>query len=62
MTREKALQVSRLLEKIEMHEALLVEISELDSLAEISDLELDEELLCVVRNRLNILLKALEEL
>lgn len=65
MTREKALQVSSLLYKIETYEALLDEIPRLEPLAEISGAygpELEDELIAVVRSRLDKLLKELEEM
>lgn len=66
MTREKALQVDQLLVTIEAYEALIEEISNLDTLREIAreytDGNLEEELLAVVQARLNQLLKELEEM
>jgi hypothetical protein len=65
MTREKALQVSSLLYKIEAYEALRDEITGLQTVAEIRqayDDNIEEELLDVVVSRLYKLTKELEEL
>lgn len=67
MTREKALQVSSLLYKIECYEALLDEISSMEVLEEIKNAyidgpELEKELLAVVQTALDNLLKKLEEM
>lgn len=66
MTREKAVQVERLLVKIEAYEALLDDISNMDTLQEIivgyNEDTLKTELLDVVQIRLDKLLKELEEI
>jgi hypothetical protein len=65
MTREKALQVDRLLCKIEAYEALIEEITRLPTLEEIYNgygENLEEELIAVVQPKLYKLLKELEEL
>jgi hypothetical protein len=65
MTREKALQVSSLLYKIETYEALIDEITGLETLDEIAQSygeNIDEELITVVQLRLDKLLKELEEM
>lgn len=66
MTREKALEANRLLVRIESYEALIDEISGLDTLAEISmssgGSDLEDELIAVVQARLDQALKELEEL
>ena len=65
MTREKALQVSSLLYKIETYEALIDEITGLQTLEEIRHAygePIEEELIAVVQLRLDKLLKELEEL
>lgn len=66
MTREKALEVDRLLIRIESYEALIDEISSLETLNEISmnsvDSDLEDELIAVVQVRLDRALKELEEL
>ena len=66
MTREKALEANRLLVRIESYEALIDEISGLDTLAEISmsssESDLEDELIAVVQARLDQALKELEEL
>jgi hypothetical protein len=62
MTREKALQVNKLLLKIEMLETIHDEILDLDSLRELGDESLEDELLAVVQARLDKALKELEDL
>ena len=65
MTREKALQVNQLLYKIEIYEALIDEITGLQTLEELAQAygeNLEEELIAVVQLRLNKLNKELEEL
>ena len=68
MTREKAVQVEHLLYKIERYEALLSEMSNLDVLEEIKDtygqdgVNIELELIEVVKSRLNKLLKELEDM
>jgi len=65
MTREKALQVSSLLYKIETYEALIDDITGLQTLEEIAQAygePIEEELIAVVQLRLDKLLKELEEI
>jgi hypothetical protein len=65
MTREKALQVSSLLYKIETYEALIDEITSLQTLEEIAQAyreDLEPELTAVVQAKLDILKKELEEM
>lgn len=65
MTREKALQVSNLLYKIESYEALIDEITGLQTLDEITQAyeeSLEEELVAVVQLRLDKLLIELKEI
>ena len=65
MTREKALQVSSLLYKIETYEALIDEITGLQTLEELAQAygePIEEELIAVVQLRLDKLNKELEEL
>jgi hypothetical protein len=65
MTREKALQVTNLLCKIETYEALIDEITGLQTLDELAQAygePIEEELIAVVQLRLDKLLKELEEL
>ena len=66
MTREKALEVSNLLFKIERYEALIEEILGLDGLAELAECynetEIETELTGVVQIRLDKLLKKLAEI
>lgn len=66
MTREKALEVSNLLFKIERYEALIEDISSLNGLEELTEVygetEIEAELTGVVQGRLDKLLKALEEM
>lgn len=65
MTREKALQVSSLLYKIETYEALIDEITGLQTLDELAQAygePIEEELIAVVQPKLDKLLKELEEM
>ena len=66
MTRDKALKVSNLLFKIECLENLVEELESLESLDEyygdFGDSTLQDEIVAVVRTRLNKALKELEEL
>jgi hypothetical protein len=66
MTREKALEVSNLLFKIERYEALIEDISSLNGLEELAEVfgetGLETELTGVVQSRLDKLLKELEEM
>lgn len=65
MTREKALQAEHLLCKIETYEALIDEITGLQTLDEIAAAygeSIEEELIAVVQPKLDKLLKELEEL
>ena len=66
MTREKALEVSNLLFKIERYEALMEEILGLDGLNELAECynetELEAELIGVVQGRLDKLLEQLREM
>ena len=65
MTREKALEVSNLIFKIERYENLIDEIKTLNGLEELyevfGDADLEDELVAVVQIKLDILLKELEE-
>ena len=65
MTREKALQVTNLLCKIETYEALIDEITGLQTLDELAQAygePIEEELIAVVQPKLDKLLKELEEM
>lgn len=66
MTREKVLQVTNLLCKVEAYEALRDEITGLQTLEELqqafNDTTIEEELLAVVETRLYKLTKELEEM
>ena len=66
MTREKALEVSNLLFKIERYEALIEEILGLDGLNELAECynetELAAEITGIVQIRLDKLLKQLKEM
>lgn len=65
MTREKALQVDRLLVKIETYEALIDEITSLQTLEEINQAfndNIEDKLIAVVQTRLDALLKELEDM
>lgn len=65
MTREKAVQVSSLLYKLECYEALIDEITGLQALGELDRAygeNLEKELIAIVQSRLNKLNKELEEI
>ena len=65
MTREKALQVDHLLVKIEAYEALIDEITGLDTTVEILQAygeDIEPELIAVIQPKLDKLLKELEEM
>ncbi len=66
MTREKALEVTNTLIKIETYEALIEDIHKLnglDALAEAyGECDVEDELVAVVQVRLDKLLKELEEM
>ena len=65
MTREKALQVDHLLCKIEAYEALIDELMSLQTTEEIIQIygeNIEDELVAVVRPKLDTLLKELEEM
>lgn len=66
MTRDKALKVSNLLFKIESLESLVDELENLESLDEyygdFGDSTLQDEIVAVVRTRLDKALKELEDL
>lgn len=65
MTREKALQVDHLLLKIEMYEALIEELYDLQTVSEIKVAygeDLEPELTAVVQAKLDILKKELEDM
>ena len=66
MTRETALQVNRLLLRIETYEAIIEELRTLESLeslyTDIDDQDLEDELVAVVQARLDKVLKELEKL
>ncbi len=62
MTREKALQVNKLLLKIEALETIHDDILDLESLYDLGDDSLKEELLSIVAARLDKALKELEEM
>lgn len=66
MTRETALLATVILNRIETYEAIIDEISRLDSLEELVELngetDLEDELIAVVQARLNKSLKELEKL
>ena len=66
MTRDKALKVSNLLFKIECLESLVEELENLESLDEyygdFGDSTLQDEIVTVVRTRLDKALKELEDL
>ena len=66
MTREKALEVSNLLFKIERYEALIEDISSLNGLEELAEVygetTLEAELTGVVQVKLDKLLKVLGEM
>ena len=66
MTREKALQISDLIFKIERYEALREEIKVLPGLYELHDVfdetELEDQLVAVIQPKIDSLLKELEEM
>lgn len=65
MTRKKALKINSLLLRIEAYEALISEITCLETLPELyssGDKELEKDLTAVVQSRLNIALQELEEM
>lgn len=66
MTREKALEVSNLMFKIERYEALREEIKALTGLDELADVfdetELEDQLVAVVQPKIDSMLKELEEM
>lgn len=62
MTREKALQVSSLLYKIETYEALPLGQNLQQEISGTYSPELEDELIAVVRSRLDKLLKEFEEM
>ena len=66
MTREKALQVSNLIFKIEKYEALADELRELSGLEELyevfGDTGIEDDLIAVVQLKIDTLLKELEEM
>ena len=65
MTREKALEISHLIFKIERYENLIDEIKELPGLYELDEVfgehELEDQLVAVVKTKIDIWLKELEE-
>ena len=65
MTREKALEVSDLIFKIERYENLIDEIKELPGLYELDEVfgeaDLEDQLVAIVQAKLNVFLKDLEE-
>ena len=66
MTREKAVEVSNLLFKIERYEALIEEILGLNGLEELTEVygetDIEAEMTGIVQIRLDKLLKELEEM
>ena len=66
MTRETALKASNILTKIEAYESLLDAIPNIPELEDIGinwgEVDIEDELLAVVRARLNKALKELEEI
>ena len=66
MTREKALQISDLIFKIERYENLVDEIKALPGLTELYDVfdetELEDQLVAVVQPKIDAMLKELEEM
>lgn len=66
MTREKALQISDLIFKIERYEALREEIKAMPGLYELHDVfdetELEDQLVAVVQPKIDLMLKELEEM
>ena len=66
MTRDKALEISELIFKIERYENLIDEIKDLPGLYELDDVfgehELEDQLVSIVQAKLNVFLKELEEM
>lgn len=66
MTKEKALEVSNLVFKIERYENLIDEIKELPGLYELNEVfgevDLEDELIAVVQSKLDTFNKELEEM
>ena len=66
MTREKALEVSNLMFKIERYENLVDELKALPGLYELHDVfdetELEDQLVAVIQPKIDSLLKELEEM
>ena len=65
MTREKALEITHLIYKIETYEALIDELMSLQTTEEIYQAygeKVEDELVAVVQPKLNALLKELEEM
>lgn len=66
MTREKALEVSNLIFKIERYEALIDELKSLSGLEELyevfGDTDIEDDLVAVVQTKLNTFIKELEEM
>ena len=66
MTREKALEVSNLLFKIERYEALIDELKRLTGLEELyevfGDTGIEDDLVAVVQIKLDTFIKELEEM
>lgn len=65
MTREKALEITHLIYKIETYEALIDELMSLHTTEEIAQTYgeyIGDELVAVVQAKLDVLLKELEEL
>ena len=64
MTREKALEVSNLIFKIERYENLVDEIRALDGLTELADVfddtDLEDKLVAVIQPKIATMLKELE--
>ena len=65
MTREKALEITHLIYKIEIYEALIDELMSLQTTEEIMQAyseNIEDELVAVVQPKLDTLLKELEEM
>ena len=66
MTREKALQISDLIFKIERYENLVDEIKALPGLYELADVfdetELEDQLVAVIQPKIDAMLKELEDM
>lgn len=66
MTRDKALEVSNLIFKIERYENLVDEIRALDGLTELADVfddaDLEDKLVAVIQPKIDTMLKELEEM